>query len=452
MLFPLVAEEVVTTKKGEPDAYFGLKVGAIVSPTLGYRFRDKASGTTNINPNERQGFSLPWTQFHITKEWEEKGIKLEFWGEVLSSSTISADTQADRSTKSNAYLMAIRRANVQKTWDTSSFKHTMIFGMQELPHMHSVWSGSYDWRYIERSPLESLSFARDPVDLGISYLAKWKAFSLHTALVNGDGYRSIQNTTGTGFDVNARLSWESEIKESLKLGIHLLGRKANAFGASGSECLEGRTNCLASDNNPNTNLRSDIRLTMEEVYAIETNLIYKEFLNLGFGGLAKKRPGGNTIDLLKPYEKPSTQFEKTGRGAYVWLGLGNSFIRLVLRGEAGTGTQNLGVSPTESKETEPWVRFSNREASALYSDKSYFVSRQVYAEYLFTNTTRIAIGYSESRSYNSLGEPNKIYVDQFSGERTRTEYVNQGNSNPPVLISEYGRLDRALVLKATMQF
>ncbi len=147
-------------KKDEPDGYYGLKLGAIVTPTFSYRIRDKASGTTDLSPSDRSGFSLPWTLFFVSKQWEETGVKVEFWGEILRGDAISQNTATDGGNKSNPYIFAIRRANVSKTWSFSSTKHTLQFGMFELPHMFSVWSGYYDWRYIDRSPLESLGLQR----------------------------------------------------------------------------------------------------------------------------------------------------------------------------------------------------------------------------------------------------------------------------------------------------
>ncbi len=449
-----MAEEVVTTKKEEPDGYYGLKVGAILTPTFGYRVRDKASGVSDTTQSDRTGFSIPWTLFMISKEWDKTGIKVEFWGEVLKSNVLSADTQVDNGSKSNPHVFAIRRANVQKLWEVGAFQHRIIFGMQELPHMHSVWGGYYDWRYMERSPLESLAFSADPVDLGLSYLATWKSLSAHIAIVNGDGYRSLQNATNTGYDTIARLSWEHRWQESLKTGLHFLGRHGNSFGYAGNECFEGRTRCLPSDNNVSTQLQGDVRLSQDQTYAAEGNILWREYLNIGLGGMFKKKFGGTVRDALAPTQFPKQISETTGRGAYGWVGLGTSFIRLVFRGEIGNGGPNPGLRTTESNLQEPWVRLAdaNTLQRPTYSDKSYYVSRQVYLEYLHTENSRFGIGYIETRSYNSNGEPNKYYIDNLSNQRTASDFQSQFSTPLPPTISEYGRLDRNLFLKANLIF
>ena len=76
-----------------------LKVGAVISPSFGYRLRDSSSGTSNARKDDRTGFSMPWTLFMISKEWEEKKVTVEFWGEILRSSQITTDTQADTGSK-----------------------------------------------------------------------------------------------------------------------------------------------------------------------------------------------------------------------------------------------------------------------------------------------------------------------------------------------------------------
>lgn len=448
----LLSEEVVTTKKDEPDGYYGLKLGAIVTPTFSYRIRDKASGTTDLSPSDRSGFSLPWTLFFVSKQWEETGVKVEFWGEILRGDAISQNTATDGGNKSNPYIFAIRRANVSKTWSFSSTKHTLQFGMFELPHMFSVWSGYYDWRYIDRSPLESLGFAKDPVDLGLNYIGSWRSLSLQLATVNGEGYRSVQNVSGTGFDGIVKLSWEEKWTDSFKTGLHLLGRRANAFGNAGDECREGRTNCLLSDNNPNTRKRGSLSLSMENVWAIEANVIYREYINFGIGGLAKKKLGGEIRDLNQPFAFAEKIPERIGRGGYLWLGLGNKTLRVVFRGEIGTGGPTPGVRETETTEQEPWVRFKDPRVADIYSDKSYYVQRQIFGEWFAMGETRLAIGYGETRSFDRRGEPNKWYVDSFGEVRNRVQYEAEIQSPTQNPISVYGRLDRSLIFKATTVF
>jgi hypothetical protein len=452
--YALGAEEVVTTKKEEPDGYYGLKVGAIVTPTFGYRVRDKASGVSDTTQSDRTGFSMPWTIITISKEWEKTGIKVEFWGEVLKSSALSADTQVDNGPKSNPHIFAIRRANVQKLWELGAFQHRIIFGMQELPHMHSVWGGYYDWRYMDRSPLESLAFSADPVDLGISYLANWKSLSAHVAIVNGEGYRSLQNATGTGYDAIARLSWEQRWQESLKTGLHFLGRQGNAFGYAGNECFEGKTRCLPSDNNVNTQLRGDVRLSQDQTYAVEGNLLWREYVNIGLGGMFKKKYGGTFSDVLAPTQFPKQISETTGRGAYAWLGLGTNLIRWVFRGEIGNGGPNTGLRTTESNLQEPWVRLADANTLRIptYSDKSYYISKQVYWEYFLSESTRFGVGYMETKSFDSRGAPNKYYIDNLSNERTSQEFQSQFTTPSLPTISEYSKLERMVIIKANVIF
>lgn len=111
---PLYTEKVVTTKKGEPDAYFGLKVNAVVTSTYGSRIRDKSSGKDNSKKDDRTGFSLPWTLLMTSKEWEDKKIFVEFWTEVFRANTFSSYTQVDNGNKSNPFTLGIRRGNIQK--------------------------------------------------------------------------------------------------------------------------------------------------------------------------------------------------------------------------------------------------------------------------------------------------------------------------------------------------
>jgi hypothetical protein len=450
----LVAEEIVTTKKDEPDGFYGLKIGAIVTPTFGYRVRDKASGVSDTTQSDKTGFSMPWTMIMISKEWENTGIKVEFWGEVLKSNALSADTSADNGTKSNPYLFAIRRANVQKEWQLGTFSHRIIFGMQELPHMHSVWGGYYDWRYMDRSPLESMGFSADPVDLGLSYIAKWKSLSTHLAVVNGEGYRSLQNASGSGYDAIARVSWEQQWQESLKTGVHFLSRSGNAFGYAGNECYEGKTKCMPSDGNINTQLRGDIRLSQDQTYAMESNVIWREYVNLGVGGMFKKKFGGTYHDALAPTQFPKQISESTGRGAYAWLGLGTKLIRWVFKGEIGNGGPNPGIRTIETNVQEPWARLTDLNTLRVpnYSDKSYYISKQVYWEYFLSESTRLGVGYIETKSYDPKGVPNKYYIDNLSNERTSADYQSQFTTPSAPVISEYSRLDRNFFIKANLIF
>ncbi|GBF43594.1 hypothetical protein LPTSP2_28970 [Leptospira ellinghausenii] len=451
-IYPVLGEEVVTTKKEEPDGYYGLKLGAIITPTASIRIRDKVSGANELSPSDKTGFSMPWTMFSISKEWEDLGIKAEFWGEILRNDALTNDTSVGTGNKSNPYVFLVRRANLAKTFELGSTKHQIQFGMFELPHMFSVWSGNYDWRYFDKSPLESLGFAKDPVDLGINYIGKWRSFSLQTAVVNGEGYREVQNTTNTGYDVIGKIGWDPTWTENLKTGIHLLGRASNAFGYANDECREGRTKCLLDDGNPNTKRQGPVSLNQEQVIAIETHLLWKDTINLGLGGMFKKHLGGKIVDRLAPYQQGTIIPESTGKGAYLWLGIGNGTLRLVTRGEIATGGPNPGLRATETVEREPWVRFQPGATEPRYSDQSYYIGKQIFGEWLFSPSTRFAIGYMEVRSYDTKGEPNKWYVDSTGESSNRVEYIGQFSKPTSFPISEYGRLDRSVVLKATTSF
>lgn len=450
--FSLFGEEVVTTKKDEPDAYYGLKLGAILTPTASYRIRDKASGTTDLSPSDKAGFSMPWTMITMSKEWEDTGIKAEFWGEIIRNDALTNDTLAGTGNKSNPYVFLVRRANIAKTFELGNTKHQIQFGMFELPHMFSVWSGNYDWRYFDKSPLESMGFAKDPVDLGINYILRWKSFSVQTAVVNGEGYRNTQNTTNTGYDVIGKLGWDPTWSENLKTGLHVLGRASNAFGYASDECREGKTSCLASDGNPATRKQGSVSLNQEQVVAVESHLVWREILNLGLGGMVKKRLGGEIVDRLSPYSPATKIAESTGRGAYLWAGLGNGTIRLVARGEIATGGPAPGLQTTETVEREPWLRFKPGTVDPLYSNQSYYISRQIFGEWFITPSARLALGYTEVRSYDSKGDPNKWYVDSTGEPSNRVEYIEQFSKPVSHPISEYGRLDRSIVLKATATF
>jgi hypothetical protein len=132
---PIFSEKIVTTKEDEPDAYYGLKLNLIATPTFGYRLRDSANGTSNAGLNDRTGFSMPWTLLMLSKDWEDKNLSLEVWGELTRNSTLSSDTQVNGGSKANPYLMQIRRANIQKTWKLSQLSLKFIFGIQELMYI-----------------------------------------------------------------------------------------------------------------------------------------------------------------------------------------------------------------------------------------------------------------------------------------------------------------------------
>lgn len=109
------AEQIVSAKKDEPDSYYGLDVKAVISPSYGARIRDGASGISNSNPNDRTGFSTPWTLLMISKTFEEIGIQTEFWGELIRNNQLTSNTRVDAGTKQNPYILNVRRASIKKT-------------------------------------------------------------------------------------------------------------------------------------------------------------------------------------------------------------------------------------------------------------------------------------------------------------------------------------------------
>lgn len=423
----ILAEKVVTTKDDLPDAYFGLKVGAVVSPSFGYRIRDSSSGTSNARKDDRTGFSMPWTLFMISKEWEEKKVTVEFWGEILRSSQVTSDTQADTGNKSNAYLLGIRRASVKKNIDIGIFNLSFIFGIHELPHVYTQWNGYWKWRYVDRAPMETLGFSPQPADLGGSFLAKVKDFNLHVGLVNGEGYRDTQNTSSSGYDAVTRFSYEPQF-DKIKMGFHFLGRAGNVVGAAGDECLEGKTTCLPTDNRTSTRLVRDLRFQKSETIGAEYTLLFDKCINFGTGIIHRKIYQGITYDKLNLSNSPIYQTDIGKTAVYAWIGAGFSDFNFVFRTERGSGANGSLATSSSPNGTISFVKHS------------------FLAEYIYSDSVRFAVGGSE------LNQGTKTYIDYLGDTKTQSNYVNQFITGINQGIVEYSIRDKPLFIKSTMDF
>jgi hypothetical protein len=426
----LFAEKVITAKNDLPDSYFGLKVGAVVSPAFGFKIRDKASGQSNVRKDDRTGFSMPWTLLMISKEWEEKKISVEFWGEILRSSSITSDTIVDNpnSPKTNPYILGIRRANVKKQFDLRQTTLSFIFGIQELPHTYTQWKGYWNWRYIDRAPLESLGFSPAPADIGASFLLKYKNINYHIGLVNGEGFREIQNSNSSGLDAVGRFSFEPEFQSGkIKLALSAFGRAGNIIGVSGNECKEGVTNCLPNDNNPRTRLERDIRFQKSESLGSEINFLFNNFLNLGGGIMDKKFYTGFTYDKLNPGNF-NHQTDTNKRAAYFWFGINYKDFSFVMRTERGKGFNGV---VTRTNDT--------------------FIKNTVFFEYNFSDFARFAFGGSILTNYGSLGQE-KVYIDNFGDTRTFNQYFTQYTSQVNQGIVQYSVQDKQIFIRSTFDF
>ncbi|PJZ68723.1 hypothetical protein CH373_08560 [Leptospira perolatii] len=462
----MYAEEVITTKPEEPDGFYGFRIGGVISPSYGQRIRDGASGVSNAGLDDKTGFSSPWTLVTITKEWQESGLTLEVWGELLRSSQLSADTKVDSGTKSNPYLLGIRRAALKKTWETNLGTYSVSFGMQELPHTYTQWQNYWRWRYLDKGPLESLGFASQPADLGLGLTGKWGIVSAQAMISNGEGYRETQNTESSGLDASSRLSIEPKIGDQNRLGLHFFTRMANFNGAAGNECREGKSSCLPSDSNPATTLQKDVRSLESESYAVEANYDRKTIVNFGLGAIWRKQKGGDIRDRAQPYSPVIIPgLDTFGSAAYAWLSLGNEKIRMIGRWEAGSGRSGVMAADRSDihefapgiPETAYWKSnvasvFQGNLNSSGYSSRSSFKKYSVYLEWTVIERFRIALGYVEVRNQDSNGQREKNYVDQNGDLRTRTDYLGQFKGSVPYGISEYSALDRQLFLRSTLEF
>ncbi|MCE9501589.1 MAG: hypothetical protein K8R21_13980 [Leptospira sp.] len=458
-LFP---EQVVTTKKDDVDAFYGLRVGGVVSPSYGYRVRDSNAGVSNTNQDDRTGFSTPWTLLMISKEWKDTGITTEFWGELVRSSSISNGTKVDNGTKENPYTLGVRRANIQKSFETSDLKHNLIFGIQELPFVYTQWKGYWKWRYIDRSPTESLGFANAPADIGLSYLMTAGIFNMHLMMSNGEGYRDIQNASSSGYDANARFSFEGEVKENTKIGFHLFYRKGNAFGAAGSDCREGKTSCLPSDNNPSTRLVRDVRALQSDTIGAEFNIVAEEYLNIGLGAIARRQFRGFVYDSLSQGGAVKFDRDVYGKAAYFWIAGGTSLFQLIYRGEIGTGA-NGKMDAVQQTVKEPYNNFESPlvgirnpaltgSPDPLFASKAHFVRHSVMLEYIYSSRVRFALGLVDLISYDAKGIQNKNYID-FTGEsRTQKDYLAQQTGGSNAGIVQYADRNRQIFIRTTVEF
>lgn len=422
----ILPESIVTTKEDLPDAYFGLKVGAVVSPSFGYRLRDSSSGVSNAKRDDRTGFSMPWTLFMISKEWEEKKVTVEFWGEVLRSSSFSADTTADNGSKSNPYILGIRRASVKKNIEYGIFNFSLIFGIHELPHLYTQWNGYWKWRYVDRAPMESLGFSPQAADLGASLLLQVKKINFHVGVVNGEGYRDIQNSTSSGYDAVSRLSFEPEFKK-VKMGFHFLGRAGNFSGVAGNECQEGKGNCIPNDNNEKTRFERDLRYQKSQTLGFEYTFLFDKFVNFGAGFLDRKIFQGITYDKLNPTTYPDFQTDLRKTAGYVWFGFGYSNFNFVVRTEQGRGGNGLLATTSQNGQ------FTFKKNSFLL-------------EYLYSDLVRFAIGGSELR------QGFKSYITYFGDVSDRINFENQFKTGINNGIVEYSFVDKQLFIKSTMDF
>lgn len=436
------AEKVITAKQDEPDAYFGLKVGAVLSPSYGYRVRNSDTGLSNAKKDDRTGFSSPWTLLMISKDWEDRGITAEFWGEIARSSTFSSDTKADSGTKSNPYAFLVRRANVQKKISVQDLEIRFILGIQELPSTYTQWKGYWNWRYVDRGPLESLELSPAPADLGATILTKWKFLSAHMGAVNGEGYREMQNTSSSGYDLVGRISAEQEF-EKLKLGLHFFGKAGNIAGVSGDECHEGKTSCLASDGNSATRFVKDLRSQKSSSYAAEFNLLYAKFLNIGAGALFKRQFRGKTYDQFHLENYPVYQNDLSGRAGYFWTGFSWDEWSMVFRQEKGAGSGGI-LSPVYEER--------NYLLTGQTSSKSSFRRSLLFFEYIYSDTFRISFGGSETRNFDTNGEREKVYMDAVGDQKTKAEYSSQFSSSKPAGISAFDTKERSVFLRTTLEF
>ncbi|AYV55024.1 hypothetical protein EFP84_05540 [Leptospira kmetyi] len=471
----MYSEQVVTSKKDEPDAYYGLDIRGVISPSYGAKLNNDSSGTVNnganpyLNPNDRVGFSTPWTLLMISKKFEDTGIQTELWGELIRNVQLTSDTRVDGGTKQNPYILSIRRASIKKTWETSAGEYTLNFGMQELPHTYTQWSNFWRWRYIDRGPLESLGFSPQPADIGLSALGKWSIVSSQVMVSNGEGYRESQNTNSAGMDISSRFSVEPELGEKGKAGFHLFYRRENAFGARKNECFEGRTNCLPNDLNPNTSLFKGSRSLQSDTAGSEFDLIWNGAVkfNLGIGAFAKRQYGGEIRDRFQPFSAPLVYGkDRFGKGGYAWLSVGIGNFSILGRIERGTGSNGI-VGATETQQRE-WIPGTGVPVSTQtlptalsasvpetsnngYSSKSSFRRVSLFMEWIVIPQFKMALGYVENTNYNSNGIAQNVYVDQNGVEKTEKDYLNQYSIGGPGIVS-YSSVDKQIILRTTIEF
>ncbi|MCC5814225.1 MAG: hypothetical protein JJT78_05665 [Leptospira sp.] len=454
----LFSEKIITQKSDEPDDYYGLQIGGVLSPSFGYRYRDSNSGESNTRPNDRTGFSLPWTLLTINKNWEEQGLEAELWFEVIRANVYSNDTIATRVStgeprKADPYTLGIRRGNLKKIIQTDRITHKFIFGIQEMPHTFTQWNDSWDWRYMDTGPMESLGFFNAPADIGLSYLMELSIFQFHFGLANGEGYRSIQNAESTGIDGFGRISVQPKWEE-WTFGIHLIGRTKNWIGLAGNECREGRSDCLPSDNNLNTFLEKDLRSRKGETAGVEWTIDQNQYLHLGLGHIWRRDYGGEIRDRLNQDRAVRYERDQFGRSFYAWLGFGFENFWLVLRGERSSGTSGR-LDANQEEKNEFLLRYndpSNISSDYLFSNKSYFIRRSAIIEYRWTDNFRIAIGGNQINNFDSNGEKERVFIDQGGEARSKNEFQEQFGNQSYQGIMSFRKIERQVFVRATYIF
>ncbi|MCB1179291.1 MAG: hypothetical protein KDK36_17050, partial [Leptospiraceae bacterium] len=366
------------------------------------------------------------------------------------NSSLSADTKVNGGVKNNPYIFQFRRANIQKKWENGDFSTTIIFGIQELPHVYSQWKNYWDWRYIDRAPMESLGFAPAPADLGLSTTFQYSIFQFYLGVMNGEGYRQIQNTESGGFDVYSRLSIEKEWEKG-KLGIHFISRLGNLLGAIGNECREGKTDCLASDSNISTSKEKDLRSIKTETFGIELNAGFLKIINYGVGAISRRKFGGLTYDRLNLSSLPEYEKDLTGRAGYVWLSYMYKQFTVGYKYESGTG--NNGVLNVFNSRSDGYYYYL--DSNSYYRSKEKFKRILGFIEYNYDETLRFAIGYAEVQNFDKNRYPKKIYIDTVTGEESNEAgYLSQWNnsSSLPKIVSYNDRKDRQLFFKTMISF
>lgn len=454
----IYGEKIITQKTDEPDDYFGLQIGGVLSPSFGYRFRDRKSGVSNTEPNDRTGFSLPWTLLTINKSWEDKGLEAEIWFELIRANVFTNDTIATRDPmnqrrKSDPYTLGIRRGNLKKIIESENITHKIIFGIQEMPHTFTQWNNSWDWRYMDTAPMESLGFFNAPADIGLSYLMEVSIFQFHFGLANGEGYRSIQNAESSGIDGFTRLSVQPVWNE-WKFGIHLIGRAKNWIGLTGNECREGKSECLPTDNNLTTSLEKDLRSRKGETVGLEWTMDQNQYLHFGIGNVWRRNYGGETRDPLNQDKQVQYERDQLGRSFYAWLGLGYENFWIILRGERSSGSSGRLVANHEDK-NEIFRRINepnNISSDYLFSNKAYFIRRSAIIEYRWTDNFRIAIGGNQINNFDNSGEREKVFIDQGGELRNQSEFREQFANQNYQGIESLARVERQFFLRATYIF
>ncbi|WCL48365.1 hypothetical protein [Leptospira sp. GIMC2001] len=450
---PIFSERIVTQKDEEPDDYYGLKIGGVITPSFGYRTRDASSGYSDTSPNDQTGFSLPWTLLTINKEWEELGLEAELWTEVIRSSSFSNDTVTNQGNKADPYTLGIRRGNIKKKYNAFGFNQKIIFGIQEMPSTFTQWNGSWDWRYMDRSPTESLGFFNAPADLGLSWIGEISILNLQLGLANGEGYRSVQNVESSGVDGYARISVSPTI-EDWKFGLHAIARSKNLVGLAGNECLERRSNCMVDDNNPNTFLEKDLRSRKGETAGFELTVDHNQYLHFGAGYIWRRDYEGSVRDRLNSTSPVIYNRDRFGHAIYSWLGFGFNDFWIVFRGEKGTGRNGI-LNANFSDKDEVSYRLNNPNdfnPENIYSSKEEFIKRSIIVEYRIAENFRFGLGGSITTNFNPRGERERIYIDPIGETRSQNEYESQFTRNTNLGIVSYSKREERLFIRASFIF